>query len=121
MKKSLASRDGIKILSGEQLSTAIPFEKAGALGITMPAAITGTHFGVFGSDQANGTYRLLHDKDHVPVGVLNARAGRTYVLFLAYPYPYIKLGFFTGDVDATTDATVSTQAEDRVFDDLVFA
>jgi hypothetical protein len=120
-KKSLPSRDEVKILNGEELSTAIKFSKAGALGLTMPGTITGTHFGIFGCDQVDGTYKLLHDKDNVPVGVQDVRAGRTYVLFLAYPYPYIKFGFYTGDVDATHDASLATQAAERTFTDLVLA
>ena len=121
MKRSLVSRDSIRIANGAQLSPAIPFDKAGAMGLTLPAAFTGTHLGIFGSNEKDGTFNLLHDVDNTPIGVVDARASRTYVIFLAYPYPYIKLGFYTGTVSATVDATLSTQLAERIFTDLVFA
>lgn len=120
-KRSEVSKASVKIASGDELSEYIDMRDAGSIGFTLPAAFTGTHLGVYGATAWDGTYRLLHNDSHTPVGIQNAKAGRTHVVFLAYPYPYIKLGFYTGDVDETTDASNSTQAAEREFVDVVLA
>lgn len=105
----------VNILSGQIQSARIHLKHGLALGITIPVAFTGTSLAILGSNEEDGTYGLLCDNENNPVGVLAPKAGRQYVLFLQYPYEWIKLAFYTGTVDATTDPTYSTQAAERTF------